>query len=135
MIRFVRLLPVFALMMCIGAACHSKPPVGVASAPEPSDTTDLVELRARVKDLIGNAECTSVNQCRLIAYGAKPCGGPKRYLVYSIAQTDSTALIAIVSKYNAREAEMNKLLGRKSDCNVVARPQLRVVNGRCALDT
>lgn len=83
--------------------------------------------------MIGEATCSDVNQCRVIAFGAKPCGGPWQYLVYSIALTDSTVLTAAVTRYNTLEAELNKSEGRMSDCSFVAPPQLARVNGRCVI--
>lgn len=83
--------------------------------------------------LIGEPTCADVSQCRAIAFGAKPCGGPWQYLVYSTAITDSTALAAAVARYNAREAEVNKAEGRMSDCSFVGPPRLARVNGRCVV--
>jgi hypothetical protein len=86
-----------------------------------------------VRTLIGDAACTDADQCRLIAFGAKPCGGPRQYLVYSTAITDSTALDAAVARFNARDAEVNRLLHRVSDCSMVPRPRITVVEGRCTI--
>jgi hypothetical protein len=98
---------------------------------DPRTGATLPDLRAEVMRLIGDASCNDVSQCRTIAFGAKPCGGPWQYLVYSMAITDSTALAAAVARYNAREAEINTAEGRMSDCAFVAPPNLARVNGRC----
>jgi hypothetical protein len=98
---------------------------------DPRTGATLPDLRAEVMRLIGDASCNDVSQCRTIAFGAKPCGGPWQYLVYSTAITDSTALAAAVARYNAREAEINRAEGRMSDCAFVAPPNLARVNGRC----
>jgi hypothetical protein len=116
-----------------GLGCgRAKPDAAVTPAAGPaSDTTDLATLRARALALIGEPRCENESQCRLIAFGSKPCGGPRQYLVYSVATTDSVQLAAAVLRYNARDAELNRLQGRISDCMMVTPPRLRVVNGRC----
>ena len=139
-----------------GVACHSKavdretvPPASTIAdtsthttdttnrATDPADlatdTTTLAGLRANVQSLIGDAACSSVDECRLVAFGSKPCGGPRQYLAYSIAITDSTALATAVARYNAREAEANRQNDRISDCSMVVRPTVTVVDGHCKI--
>jgi hypothetical protein len=74
-----------------------------------------------------------VSQCRLVAFGSKPCGGPREYLAYSTAITDSTALTTAVARYNAHEAEANRQSDRISDCRMVVRPTVTVVDGHCKI--
>lgn len=112
-------------------ACGNK--VVPASAPPAVDTTSLATLRTRVLGAIGDPTCRDASQCRTIAFGSKPCGGPWKYLVYSTATTDSVQLDALVTEYNAREAAVNQQEGRMSDCSAVPRPRLVVVDGRCAI--
>lgn len=110
-----------------GNADSSKPRAAVDSG----RVASLADLRAEVMRLIGDAACSDVSQCRAIAFGTKPCGGPWQYLVYSTATTDSTALAAAVARYNSQEAALNKSEGRVSDCSFVAPATLKRVNGRC----
>ena len=98
---------------------------------DPRRPATLADLRAEVMRMIGEATCSDVSQCRTIGFGAKPCGGPWQYLVYSTATTDSTALTVAVARYNSQEAALNKSEGRVSDCSVVSPPTLMRVNGRC----
>ena len=91
----------------------------------------LADLKAEVVRMIGDAACADVSQCRAIAFGAKPCGGPWQYLVYSIAITDSMALEAAVARYNGEETRLNASEGRMSDCSLALPPTLARVNGRC----
>lgn len=107
-----------------------------ASAPAPSSQAgargeSLDTLRAAVLQLAGDPTCEDVSQCRSIAFGSKPCGGPWSYLVYSAQTTDSVSLAAAVSRYNRREAQLNRELGRASDCQVVLPPRLSCVSARC----
>ena len=104
---------------------------GAPGTPDPRRAATLTDLRAEVTRMIGDAACSDISQCRTIAFGAKPCGGPWQYLVYSTAITDSTALAAAVARYNVKEAELNKSEGRMSDCSMAVPPTLARVNGRC----
>ena len=125
---------VASLALCVSGAigCHPKAS-GDSAVPRAADTTNLAALRAHALALVGEPSCTDVSQCRLIAFGAKPCGGPWRFLLYSTATTDSVQLQVAVSNYNARETELNRVYHRTSDCSVVPRPHVTVINGRCEL--
>ena len=82
--------------------------------------------------MIGDAAAANTGLCRTIAFGSKPCGGPRQYLIYSASTTDSAALAAAVARYNALESETNKREGRVSDCMLVAPPDVALINGRCS---
>jgi hypothetical protein len=60
----------------------------------------LRRMRAAIMELVGEARCENVEDCRFVGIGAKPCGGPWEYLVYSTAQTDPDQLIPHVREYN-----------------------------------
>lgn len=95
------------------------------------DGGDLETLRKAIDDEIGKARADRLNQCRTIAFGRKPCGGPWEYLVYSIAETDPLTLRGLVSRYNRLEGEINESEGRVSDCMYVMRPDTALVGSRC----
>jgi len=97
-----------------------------------AENYSLDSLRATVMRLIGEPMATSVAQCRLTAFGAKPCGGPRTYLVYSTEATDSTRLARAVAMYTSEDARLNQELGRASDCRLVMPPQITFAAGRCA---
>lgn len=96
------------------------------------DTTRLQQLRQRVVWEIRKPTCSERLQCRAIPLGAKPCGGPWSYAVYSTATTDSAALAVAVERYNTEDAELNRELGRVSDCNFVSPPTVECVAGLCS---
>jgi hypothetical protein len=94
---------------------------------------DLAGLEAEILTMIGTADATDVAFCREIAFGSKPCGGPWKYLAYSTAVTDSTALAEKVARYNRWEADINEREGRGSDCAFVTPPGVELSNGHCIL--
>jgi hypothetical protein len=100
-------------------------------APVASGSDRMGELERRIETVIGEARAESIDQCRTIAFGSKPCGGPWRYLVYSISQTDSAELEKLVSEYNALQDADNRRRGLVSDCALAAPPTVDLIDGRC----
>ena len=98
---------------------------------EEGDRAKLVEMRGEIDALVGDAVGASIADCRYAGLGAKPCGGPWEYIVYSVSSTDSTALADQLAAYDAFEAEMNERYGYVSDCSVPAIPVLAFKDGRC----
>ena len=104
------------------AGCAVGQPVPGTVSPVPASGT-LDGLRA----LIGNAACTNTSQCRTVAVGAKPCGGPERYMAWSTQVTDPAALAREAEAYAARRRAENERSGRASDCRFVGDPGARCV--------
>ena len=100
-------------------------------AEQPVSGDSLAQLRALVTEVVGDSTCTRDAQCKTIAFGSKPCGGPWSYLVYSTATTDSARLDAVVQRYNAYEDSLNRAEGRFSDCMLVQQPPVACQQGRC----
>ena len=113
--------------------------VGVVDCPEVNDDqpteegdrAQLAEMRREIDALIGDAAGASIEDCRYMALGDKPCGGPWEYVIYSVSSTDSTALAERVTAYNAFEEEMNRRYMYMSDCMYVTPPVLAYRDGRC----
>ena len=92
---------------------------------------ELEELERQIEALIGDAEASAVGQCRHMAFGSKPCGGPWTYLIYSTEATDTGALQRLVDRYNELDAERNRKEGLISDCALAPIPDLALVGGQC----
>lgn len=94
---------------------------------------DVNELRREVLALIADKSADNVQQCLVLPLGHKPCGGPAEYVAVSTKGKDQAALLKKLEAYNqAAEAE-NLRLGLMSDCAVVPKPQVQLVNGQCTL--
>jgi hypothetical protein len=65
---------------------------------------DLVE--AQIVAGINLAACTSDAQCRALPIGAMACGGPGRYLAYSISNTDEGTLAGLAADHRRLSAEL-----------------------------
>lgn len=81
----------------------------------------LSELGNRIENLASMSECGDDFECRYIAYGSKPCGGPWRYLIYSTS-IDTLELENLVNEYNTIEEDYNLNCDAVSDCAVAIPP-------------
>lgn len=93
------------------------------------------EATSDAATLAKDSPCSSSSVCRTIAFGAKACGGPQRYLIYSTSATDSARLYREVARYNEAERKRNREEGRMSDCMAVVRPQVSCISGQCRAAT
>jgi hypothetical protein len=115
------------LVASLGLSCGGKqPPISERPDSLPSDA-----LRESIARQVGTAACSSPAVCRTLPLGSKPCGGPRRYLVYSVSVTDSARLAADAARYNEAEARRNKENGLVSDCSLLIPPKVSCVSRRC----
>jgi hypothetical protein len=89
------------------------------------------ELNGIIEKEIGTPSASELSQCKSIAFGAKPCGGPWSYLVYSTANTNETRLTELVSEFHQLDEKINKELGIASLCNHTQKPTVGLVGGVC----
>ncbi len=117
-------------MVIAAVACGPSQRNAANAAPE---DPPLDSLRATVLRLIDEPLAANIGQCRLTAFGAKPCGGPRGFLVYSMEATDSTDLARAVALYTAEDDRLNRASGLASDCALVERPQITYTAGQCTI--
>jgi hypothetical protein len=109
-------------------------PDSTAFALQQFDLDQMAELRRMIKEEIGDARATNLTQCRSIAFGDKPCGGPASYLASSVAKTDEAKLKALVDDYNQQSKNYNIARKVLSDCMYVSAPKIELVEGVCKLE-
>lgn len=85
----------------------------------------LIAADTNIKTLISDKSCNEDSQCQSIAYGAKACGGPVEYLIYSTQSVDITVLQPLVNEYNLYAEQYNSETGAMSDCLFVTPPDLK----------
>jgi hypothetical protein len=91
----------------------------------------LVQKKQAIKDYISTFSCAAVNGCSSIAFGDKPCGGPREYLVFSNA-VNLVTLQNMVLEYNLLDKQNNIRKNAVSDCMYVGPPaNIGCVNGIC----
>ena len=112
---------------------------------EERDRRRLERMRAEIDEMVAQGACDGLEKpcgaptcedaeedCRYIGIGAKPCGGPWEFLVYSARTVDEETLRKKVEAHNKHEDRMNRTYGYASDCSLPNPPEIGCVEGRCA---
>ncbi len=127
-----------AALIAVSVACDDSDPVAGNSngeqRTEEGDRAQLAEMRREIDALAGDATGASIEDCRYSGLGAKPCGGPWEYVIYSTSSTDSMALAERLTAYNAFEAGMNERYQYASDCLLADVSVLAHRDGRCVAE-
>lgn len=127
MVTLMRVLPILVLtagLTCL-AACKGDDPNA-----ETRDRLLLEEMAADIDSLIGDAACADAEDCRAIAFGDKPCGGPWSYKVYSVTSVDTLKLVGLVDAHFEFNRTLNERYGWMSDCMFVMPPNIDCVEGK-----
>jgi hypothetical protein len=119
------------LIACLLMLGFSAPLAGGPQTPEERDRADLRFLEAKIDRLIGTASCEQEGECRSVAFGAKPCGGPWKYKIYSTRGTDASTLKREIDAYKTQNDALNKKYGLRSDCSFVSPPVVACRDGVC----
>ena len=98
---------------------------------ETGDLARLATLKTELDLLVGEASCSELSECRALPFGAKPCGGPWEYLIYSSINSDTLKIQEKVDEYNEWNEVINARYGYSSDCSQAEAPQLLCLNGKC----
>ena len=93
----------------------------------------LAEKKQKILNYIQSFSCANATGCLSIAFGAKPCGGPREFLVYPNT-VDQTTLEIMVNEYYEMDHRHNIETGAVSDCMVVSPPNnVNCINGVCTI--
>ena len=102
-------------------------------AAQQNDSERLKQLGSIIEQEIGTPTANEPSQCKLIAFGAKPCGGPARYLVYSTEKTNEFRLKQLVNEFNGLAKKINEERKMMSDCMFVTEPKVELVDKVCKI--
>lgn len=91
----------------------------------------LSRLEREARALARTDGCDSLAQCRTAPVGWRSCGGPRTYLVYCAATTDTVALFRKLAELEAAEKEYNLKSGLMSSCVMREPPQVSLRGGSC----
>jgi hypothetical protein len=116
-----------------GTAPLAVAPAAPAVPPQPAVAGQGGDTLARIHALVGVPSCSSDAQCKALALGARPCGGPEGFLAYSSARTPEPELRALADTYRDERHAANSRSGMMSNC--LARPEPGAVcqTGVCTL--
>src|SRR5215207_7339650 len=115
-VRRARVVHVGALISLIGLACASPAPRGADSATPngqvaADDTTRLAQLEREARALVRATACGAASSCRTAPVGSRACGGPRDYVVYCAASTDTVALLRKLEELRRADMEYNERTG------------------------
>jgi hypothetical protein len=92
-------------------------------------------LQRAIEEQIGNASCSQSKQCRTIAIGANPCGGPESYKAYSLQESDEVQIESLAVQYGAVRKTLHAKLGRMGACIVIPEPSVQCKEQKCVLES
>lgn len=106
--------------------------LGCSNNTSESDNITVEQLAAKktaVENYINTFTCSENSGCGYIAFGSKPCGGPRIYLVFSNT-INLLQLQTMVAEYNEIDQLRNIQTSAVSDCSVPSPPnEILCVNG------
>nr|WP_315144724.1 hypothetical protein [uncultured Flavobacterium sp.] len=96
-------------------------------------SAQLETKKQEIQNYINSFSCSESLGCGFIAFGSKPCGGPRTYLLFS-NKVDQSKLQKIVNEYNEMDELYNIQTNAISDCMYVSPPtEVKCVNGVCTI--
>jgi hypothetical protein len=103
------------------------------STPTVPDTVlpRLVRLEQEARALARTEGCSGADACRTAPVGWRGCGGPRSYVVYCAATTDTVALMRKLQELQEAERAYNASSGMASTCEFRMAPGVRLDGGRC----
>jgi hypothetical protein len=130
----------FAAVAALLGACSPPVPANpsgpgggkiVFTGDQKADWAQITALEDQAKALVRSDGCATVGQCRTAPVGSRACGGPRYYLVYCAATTDSAALFAKLDAVSAAEREYNQHYNLASTCEFRMPPKVALSGGSC----
>lgn len=101
-----------------------------------TDTITAAQLetyKQEIQNYINSFSCSETSGCGFIAFGSKPCGGPRTYLLFSNS-VNLAKLQEMVKKYNEMDKAYNIQTNAISDCTYQSPPtEVKCVNGVCTI--
>ena len=89
----------------------------------------LVKLEQEARALAKTEGCSSIGSCRTAPLGWRGCGGPRTYVTYCAATTDTVALFRKLAELEQAERDYNATSGMISTCEFRMPPGV-VLDGR-----
>ncbi len=125
-----------ALTLAAASCSPAKRPESNAdSSPSTSaaadDRTRIDGLEQAARALARTSGCESVSGCRTAPLGWRACGGPRGYLAYCAASTDTAALFAALERLKRAEMDYNEKSGMMSTCEMRLPPSVSLTGGSC----
>lgn len=97
-------------------------PARAVSLPLASQPVPRVPALEALRQAVGTPRCTADAQCHTLAAGARACGGPSHFVVWSDQTAQRARLQPLADAVTAQEREADAKAGRMSICTVLRDP-------------
>lgn len=77
--------------------------------------------------------CNNQANCIALPYGAKPCGGPGKYVAASRTSENFPLLVPCLCIFNSFQDLVNRRYNYESDCSFVTKPEVECLEGHCKI--
>lgn len=124
---YALVLPICLLFSCTNIADDK---VNTAASEKPGSNGQ--SLLKSINALTANKQCNSNQDCKSIGIGHRACGGPEKYLVYSVKGVKESDLESKIASYNAQRKEAVTKAGGFSTCMMLMPPSLQCQNNVCS---
>lgn len=114
-----------------GPGDSAPPPAGAQPGSQEADWAAIVRLEDQAKAIAKTSGCSTVSQCRTAPVGNRACGGPRYYIAYCSASTDSAALFRKLDEVAAAENAYNRKYQIASTCEYRMPAPLALSGGEC----
>jgi len=94
---------------------------------------DTRQLHQRMLRLTEDKTCREHAECKVLAVGSRPCGGPEQYLPYSGVHTDEKLLAITNDRYTRLKQQQQQRLGLRSTCQMLPEPAAQCKASQCSL--
>ncbi|ALJ05492.1 hypothetical protein APS56_10340 [Pseudalgibacter alginicilyticus] len=122
---------IFLFIVCFSLVAFQCEDNNDTSKTQEEERKELSNLKTNIETLANASICDETTECKYIALGSKPCGGPWSYLIYSTS-INVDELENLVKDYNKKEAAFNTKWGVFSDCAFVLPPsKVNCENNSC----
>ncbi|ATC80672.1 MULTISPECIES: hypothetical protein [Pseudoalteromonas] len=91
---------------------------------------NLSDLNYDLNNIVSDNSCTASFQCKVLEVGARACGGPSKYVVYSTLNTSQEHAEEVAQKITQQQKAQNKAQGL-TDCSPVLEVQTLCINQQC----
>ncbi|WP_372762272.1 hypothetical protein [Pseudoalteromonas sp.] len=103
---------------------------GCASTTSNDQQASLVTLNSQLNDIVSNNSCTASFQCKVLEVGARACGGPSKYVVYSTLNSPQERAEQIAQQITKKQQAQNSIEGL-TDCLPVLEVQSLCIDQQC----
>ncbi len=100
---------------------------------EEQDLKRLSRMERILEQLLASPVCNSREDCIALPCGAKPCGGPGKYVAASRSSESFSILIPQLCIFNSFQDLVNHRYKYLSDCLFVTRPEVECRDGLCRI--